>query len=59
MARSWLAMVLSDFALDREHIGQFAIECFRPHVGVIARVDELRVYSHPIRGPLHAALQNV
>ena len=47
---------LSDLALNREHISQFVIVCFRPHVGVIARVDELRIYPHAICRPLHAAL---
>jgi hypothetical protein len=43
-----------DLALDREDIGQIAIISLRPHIRVIARVDQLRIHPHAIGRALHA-----
>ena len=48
-----------DFTLDRKDVGQFAIKCIGPHMGIIGRFDELHVNAHGIAAVLHASFQNV
>ena len=48
-----------NLALDRKDIGQIAIISLRPKVGISLRVDQLRIYPHPIGDALHAAFQQM
>ena len=48
-----------DLALNRESIGQSSVVNFRPHMRILARVNQLRAYTHFVAGALHAAFENV
>jgi hypothetical protein len=45
--------------LDREDIGNVAIETLRPLVCVSTGVDQLRVHAHFAAGALHTAFEQV
>ena len=45
--------------LDREEVGQFAIECLRPDVVVGPRVDELGIDPDAVAGASHRAFEDM
>ena len=45
--------------LDGEEIGQLAIECLRPDVGVGPRIDELGIHPDAIAGASHRAFEDM
>src|SRR6478736_129514 len=54
-----LADALRQFALQREQIGNLAIECFSPKLGIAPRVNQLSIHPDAIAGPACRALKNM
>src|SRR6266480_7417369 len=48
-----------DIAFDSEDVRKLAIVSLRPHMRVIARVNQLRVYSHAIRSTLDTSFHHM
>src|SRR5437762_1846289 len=54
-----LADALRQFALQREQIGNLAIECFSPKLGIAPRVNQLSIHPDAVAGPACRALKNM
>ncbi len=51
--------LLREFVLNRENVGEVAIEPAGPDMSAAARIDQLRGDSHPVPHLAHAALKHV
>src|SRR5256886_4631640 len=54
-----LADALRQFALQREQIGNLAIERFSPKLGIAPRINQLSIHPDAIAGPACRALKNM
>ena len=54
-----LADALRQFTLQREQIGNLAIECFSPKLGIAPRINQLSIHPDAIAGPACRALKNM
>src|SRR5437868_6058804 len=59
MCPQLLADALRQFALQREQIGNLAIECFSPKLGIAPRINQLSIHPDAIAGPACRALKNM
>jgi hypothetical protein len=48
-----------DFTFDRKDVGQFAIECISPQLGIIGRLDQPNIDAHGIAALLHTSFQDM
>src|SRR5204862_7263640 len=54
-----LADALREFTLQREQIGNLAIECFSPKLGIAPRINQLSIHPDAVAGPACRALKNM